>query len=169
MSINAFLISEKVQFELPFGDDLYELESFLKNKGFRFNKYKGKFEYVYETEDKRIDTASWKVRSTHDNYLKNILKGKPFPFKSEICELISPVVPEYSYLLSGNGDDVDDVIKTLFNRKFEIVAMSKDGTTQIFKRRDDSVTICSDPGGKFGFAYYGGEDIAILNSFDLIL
>jgi hypothetical protein len=159
MSINAVLVSQKLQFDLPLGKDMVKLEKFLKEKGFRFNKRSGKFEFTEAKEGKEPEvTAYWNMRNGYNNVVST-LEGVPFPFAGEIEDIIYPVKPKSFYILEGDGKDLDKIIKTLFMNRFEIVSLSINGIYQMFVLKDNFVTIYQNFNGKYKLEFKGSDKI----------
>jgi hypothetical protein len=127
-----------MQTELFIGDKkLVDLDLFLKSKGFKFNQEIGKRQCVYMDEKGVQHNLYWNLRATLNKSIVNTFEGDIFPYEKEIREIIAPSKLTYQYTVSGEitQRDIDAIIKTLFNHKFEVVGLSPNGTRQVFKRK----------------------------------
>jgi hypothetical protein len=158
MSINAKWINKVVQVELPIGSsDFRFLEKFLKQKGYTFNRVKGRFECIYEDEgsSERYNLL-WRMKSTPKTII-NIFEGRTLPFEDTVRSIVYPVVPQCSFTIKGVGEDSDEVIKALFHNHFEIVNLSKGGLFQKFIKRDNEAYLLYKMNNCFKL-YFNGRD-----------
>jgi hypothetical protein len=141
MSINAITIKKLMRLELQINDSSFkELDDFLKFKGFKFNKEIGKRECVYTDENGINHMLYWHKRATFNQTVISTFEGDIFPYAKDMREIIYPAVLEDFYIIDGHQKDVNNVIKMLFNHKFEIIALTmRNANSQImlFKRKDN--------------------------------
>jgi hypothetical protein len=141
-----------MQVELFIGDkSLVILDCFLKSKGFKFNPEIGKRQCVYTDGEGVPHNLYWNLRATLNKSIVNTFEGDIFPYEKEIREIIAPSQMTYQYTIAGEVNEraINEVIKTLFNHKFEVVGLSKNGTTQIFKRKHNCARLDISENEKF--------------------
>jgi hypothetical protein len=167
--INATLIEKKVQIELPVGSsDFLFLERYLKHQGYRFNHKAGRHEYMPEKEVEKPPLI-WRMKGTPNQTVISIFEGRTFPFEDVVRSIVYPVVPYCSFMITGNGEDSDNVIKKLFKNKFEIVEMSDKGVRQKFLRRYNEVYLHYNPEDFFKLWFNGYDTVSrsLLKEFNI--
>jgi hypothetical protein len=65
----------------------------------------------------------------------------PFPFYNEVCEIIYPEKPRFILTITLDMKDYNIFVRTLFAKKFNIIAMSINGIYQVYKMKTNIVTI----------------------------
>lgn len=159
----ANAITNKVmQVELPYNSsDMFFLEKYLRGNGFRFNRSIGKFILTYRDEDDNSAEVSWHMRSTMKGTIVNTFEGTgSFPHEETIKRIVYPVVPKYSYTVKGESKSINNVIKMLFSRHFEVTALSDDGRRQLFERKENKVDLFETDKGKFMMRFNGLGDMS---------
>jgi hypothetical protein len=158
-SIKAKVVCKTMSVELPLGNgSLSAIDKFLKEKGFTFNG-KGQFECEYVDAEGDMHAFSLHIKSTLRRTIIITMQGDIFPWKTELRK-IAQSMPKCCYILEGDGIDSDNVIKTLFEKDFEIVALNENGIVQTFKRKDNEVQLLYKVDNKFKLVFKGFENIS---------
>jgi hypothetical protein len=172
MSINAKWIKNAIQVKLPNdSSDLVFLENYLLSNGFKFNREIEKNECIYYDENKYPHKLYWYMKGVFNNNIICTFEGDniAFPYEEAIRKIIYPIKLNCYYTITGNRKDVDEVIKTLFKCHFEVVAISKDGHKQVFKRKHNEIYLFNNDMNKFVMTFKGIDNVsrAILDSFQI--
>jgi hypothetical protein len=142
MSINAKWISKRIQVELPIGSsDFTFLSKFLRQSGYEFNKKDGNFKCVCNSGKVNNMLSTWHMKSTPHNTIINTFEGRTFPFEDKVRSIVYPVIPKCDYVIEGPENESDNVIKALFDNRFEIVDLTKGGLFQKYVTKNNVDTV----------------------------
>jgi hypothetical protein len=169
-TIKAKMLRKTVQVELPINVERGEsafLEKYLKGNGYKFNKEKKCLECEYKDDGGKTHILIWHMRSTLHGTIIHTFLGDIFPFEKNVRKIICPILPRCYYTIEGEGKDADHAIEVLFKKKFEIVGLTENGITQVFRNKNNEVKLLYQLNDKFELSFKGFDNMSryLLASF----